>query len=1261
VSGFTIQIQLKKILACLSCLLFIQVESRSQGVLNDLDAQEYIYRGNIIDPAEKTAIAKLFRALKYYGIWDHIQALYLPTGGTELSHSLNAKNPLLTEDAFPLVFPNGATHTSSGVDWNGTDQGAMSFYRATSTRLHLMVYQSAPSSSAYIWSGDRNGITDFSSYTWSSLFTYGIIGFANTSGFDLTPVSDRTGFFYGQRTSHDSTEGYVNGVRQAVWANKIAPSNTDTSQFIWLNKSSQQAQFTGTAGYRMVSIGSAMDSARVNTYYEIIQAFLSELGIQNGEALDWPDVPSTYETEAGSNYQWNKATENVTDTARDGIHLYSIGDSLYLWGGWNGNWFPFSYNTGYVSGDGGTNWQKIGKAPWNIRHSAAYGTDSRGNGYLIGSDKMPSATDANRKEVWRTSNGRDWRLRTGIAPWSGKLILEGLAIKGNTLYIAGGQFGTRVTDGLNDTIWKSTNGGITWTTVNTHANNLGGILYNNFKYFVSRGKFVAFCGGKYDDDPSKRVYASQVWTSDDCITWTREADVPFEARQYSDMVEWDGKLWLFGGDRPASTGNGSLNLRDLWYMDKNGNWFEQGSTPLPPRHASGLTVDKKNNRLLIVCGNLHTDAWYLEKKSTGPEFTGPLTKNVSLASNCSFVMPDLTVDIEVEDSSGLVEFIQDPEAGTIISSFNDELIPVTITGIDTLGNERTQLVTLQARDTTPPVFDLADTMTINLVGDCQMIVPDMIRSISGRDNCGVVSFTQQPAAGALVSSGHNSLLPLTITANDGHGNNTVHTIILKGKDVTSPSFVLPADRNTDLLDGCQVIVPDLITGLTGNDACGTVSFTQSPVAGTLLSSSHNIIHTVVITASDNNGNFLNGTVSVTAKDLTIPVFEPVSDLLTEADSGRCDAIVALRPPVASDNCAVTLSGIRSDNKTLTEPFSVGETIMNWKAKDAAGNEATMQQRIMVTDHQPPVLDLISELKYCNRPDRQYNITPLGARDNCGIESIRYSITGATSRSGNDNNASGIFNSGTSIIDWVVKDIHGNIGTGQTSVVIYEPLDLHLPDVYAVPAGALANTLYKGYGPDSLHLTADVSGGRAPYHFNWSTGSSDPFIAVGATVNGSQTYQLLVTDATGCEVSATKEIRLLDVRCGTGNVLVCKKEGDQISSACVAPQEVLPLLNKGGNYLGNCQSSIATDASQLLTVSVLPNPSSSYFTLVVQSSNREPVTIRIFDDLGRLVDNRQTASVYTEFFIGRNYRPGIYLAELTKGKQKKTVKLVKTGN
>lgn len=85
--------------------------------------------------------------------------------------------------------------------------------------------------------------------------------------------------------------------------------------------------------------------------------------------------------------------------------------------------------------------------------------------------------------------------------------------------------------------------------------------------------------------------------------------------------------------------------------------------------------------------------------------------------------------------------------------------------------------------------------------------------------------------------------------------------------------------------------------------------------------------------------------------------------------------------------------------------------------------------------------------------------------------------------------------------------------------------------------------------------------------------------------------------------------------------------------------------------------IAPETGQSFKVTVRPNPSSAGFTLDIAGKAGEPVTIVIRDTYGRLT-NRLTVPVNESVFIGGDWKPGVYIAEMIQGGKRQLVRLVK---
>jgi len=78
----------------------------------------------------------------------------------------------------------------------------------------------------------------------------------------------------------------------------------------------------------------------------------------------------------------------------------------------------------------------------------------------------------------------------------------------------------------------------------------------------------------------------------------------------------------------------------------------------------------------------------------------------------------------------------------------------------------------------------------------------------------------------------------------------------------------------------------------------------------------------------------------------------------------------------------------------------------------------------------------------------------------------------------------------------------------------------------------------------------------------------------------------------------------------------------------------------------------------LSIKVLNNPGRNYFTLNIQTNNSEKINVRLFDIYGRIVETKNNLSGSQQLRVGDKLIAGIYLVELTQGKQVKLVKLIK---
>ncbi len=90
---------------------------------------------------------------------------------------------------------------------------------------------------------------------------------------------------------------------------------------------------------------------------------------------------------------------------------------------------------------------------------------------------------------------------------------------------------------------------------------------------------------------------------------------------------------------------------------------------------------------------------------------------------------------------------------------------------------------------------------------------------------------------------------------------------------------------------------------------------------------------------------------------------------------------------------------------------------------------------------------------------------------------------------------------------------------------------------------------------------------------------------------------------------------------------------------------------------NAKQELQQAAAGLLTVKVLPNPTKTNFTLIVNGNENEGVEIRVMDMYGRVVHHAKGAA-NQQYTFGENFAQGMYIAEVMQGKNIKTIKMIK---
>jgi len=318
-------------------------------------------------------------------------------------------------------------------------------------------------------------------------------------------------------------------------------------------------------------------------------------------------------------YEIVEANANAVDTAIDGIGVIVQGDTASILGGWNAFYgLPYTRNSVYgLRLLDYTTEYKV-RAQWTPRHSFGYGTGGTGYGYVCGGDWQPESTSQSRREVWRTTtntSARNWTLLTSSPGWNDSIALFGFTIQPDsvsgidTLFYGGGQKTYDIINGINPNVYRSVNAGSTWSLFATNARFFGGNNNGCLYWFSLLRKFVVIKGAKYDNDVSFRTYADSVFLLDENLSNPSYVGKLNPAIQYPQMCAWDNRVWIVCGNTSSS------NTTKIYTVNSNGVFSEMVITTPIALHATSLAVDALNDRLIIACGNLVKNVWYIRRQA----------------------------------------------------------------------------------------------------------------------------------------------------------------------------------------------------------------------------------------------------------------------------------------------------------------------------------------------------------------------------------------------------------------------------------------------------------------------------------------------------------------------------------------------------------------------------------------------------------------------------------------------------------------------
>ncbi|TAF88128.1 MAG: HYR domain-containing protein, partial [Flavobacteriia bacterium] len=314
--------------------------------------------------------------------------------------------------------------------------------------------------------------------------------------------------------------------------------------------------------------------------------------------------------------------------------------------------------------------------------------------------------------------------------------------------------------------------------------------------------------------------------------------------------------------------------------------------------------------------------------------------------------------------------------------------------------------------------------------NCQFTMLDYTSLAVAADNCDTsVDVTQSPAVGDVVSG----TTTVTLTATDNFGNFSTCTFDLIVIDNTNPIITTCAPDVTELVDtNCEVALADYTSAVVATDNCDlSLTYNQVPAPGTMFSG-HNTVIPVIITVTDDSGNSIDCSFNVTLEDNIDPTITCPANITQTADAGLCSAQVNILVPVTNDNCSVvSVTNDYTSTNDASGVYPVGTTTVTYTVIDIAGNTVSCSFDVTISDDEQPVIvcpNDVTQTTDAGVCEAAIVVQPMVATDNCAVATIVNDYN-------NTSNASDFYPEGTTVVNWTVTDINGNISTCSTTIIV----------------------------------------------------------------------------------------------------------------------------------------------------------------------------------------------------------------------------------
>jgi PKD repeat protein len=419
--------------------------------------------------------------------------------------------------------------------------------------------------------------------------------------------------------------------------------------------------------------------------------------------------------------------------------------------------------------------------------------------------------------------------------------------------------------------------------------------------------------------------------------------------------------------------------------------------------------------------------------NTPPVARCNLGLGVTLGANCTYTVTSNFVDNGSTDNCKLQSLAVSPSILTGCATHT-----VTLTATDWCGNRSTCTMGIQTIEITPPTITCPPNTTV----DCGSKLIPWPGTPVATDNCpGNVAITFTDVTTGTITC--DATVTRTWKATDACNNMATCAQTVFVRDNVPPRIQCPPSTTVACVP--PATGPGQATAADNCDPNPVITVTSANTGQ--LPCNGAIVHT--FKATDRCNNMTTCVQTITVKDDLPPTIQCPPNTTVSTLPGLCFYQGTIPQPTGTDNCGgpvtFTCSRLTPGQSTPIDPrtqFPKGDNTISCIANDNCGNSSRACNFILtVQDREAPRIECPFSMTVIGTINAQgqckatlNNIAPT-VSDNCPMTNVTYSISGATTATGNTDASGTMFMQGVSTVVYTVTDMAGNRASCSFSITV----------------------------------------------------------------------------------------------------------------------------------------------------------------------------------------------------------------------------------